>query len=244
MTTISWWRSWHGAPTDHKWAVVAARSGVKVGIVSAVAWALLDYASQQVDRGSVAKFDTEEYAAFSGFAETEVCAVIQAMTDKGIITNGRLANWEKRKPKREDDSYNRVTKYREMKRSVTQSNAIEVDETPQSKSKIKIKDTDKEEEENTTTPDTFDIFKEILESNGITPMTGADVTAIREMETMGAIAEDLRSGIAWRIEHNEGKPVRYIKQVVGPTKTAMQKRLQNNNGHKPEDDTPNYAERY
>ena len=79
MTGISWWRSWHGAPTDHKWAVIAARSGVKTGVVIAVAWAMLDYASQQTERGSVTGFDPEEFAIFSGFSEDEIKTVIQAM---------------------------------------------------------------------------------------------------------------------------------------------------------------------
>lgn len=94
MSSLSWWRSWHGAPTDHKWPVIAARSGVKVGIVSAIAWALFDYASQHAERGTVDGFDTEEYAVYSGFSEDEIKAVIKAMTDKGIITGGKLTNWE------------------------------------------------------------------------------------------------------------------------------------------------------
>ena len=123
MTSIQWWRSWHGAPTDHKWAVIAARAGVKVGIVSAVAWALMDHASQANLRGSVSDFDTEVYAVYSGFDEAEIIAVIKAMTDKGIISEGRLTNWRKRQPQREDSSTERVRQWREMKRNVTQSNA-------------------------------------------------------------------------------------------------------------------------
>lgn len=123
MTTLSWWRSWHGAPMDNKWPVIAARSGVKVGIVSAVAWALFDYASQHKDRGSVDGFDTEVYSVYSGFPEVEVVAVIQAMTDKGIIVDGKLVNWEKRQPKREDDSKDRVAKFRAKSKDVTQCNA-------------------------------------------------------------------------------------------------------------------------
>jgi DnaD/phage-associated family protein len=129
MTAFLWWRSWHGAPMDEKWPVIAARSGVKAGIVSAVAWALYDYASQHKNRGTIEGFDTEVYAVFSGFPETEIAAVIKAMTDKGIITNGRLTNWEKRQPKREDYSNERVRKWREVKRSVTQCNAAAADET-------------------------------------------------------------------------------------------------------------------
>jgi hypothetical protein len=129
MTSLSWWRSWHGAPMDNKWPVIAARSGVKVGIVSAVAWALFDYASQHKNRGSVDGFDTEVYSVYSGFSEVEVAAVIQAMTDKGIIIDGMLANWEKRQPKREDDSKERVAKFRAKKKDVTQCNAENVSVT-------------------------------------------------------------------------------------------------------------------
>lgn len=137
--TISWWRSWHNAPTDHKWAVIASRANVKTGIVSAIAWALFDYASQHVDRGSIKDFDVETYAVYSGFDDQEINAVIKAMCDKGIITNdSKLSNWDKRQPKREDYSTERVSRFRTMKRNETQCNAPDKD---------KDKDKDKEEEE-------------------------------------------------------------------------------------------------
>lgn len=127
---ISWWRSWHGAPMDQKWLAVAARSGVKTGIVIAIAWALLDYASQQKNRGSINGFDTETFAVFSGFDEADIIAVIKAMTDKKIIVDDTWSNWEKRQPKREDDSNNRVKKYREKQNgNVTHCNTNSVDVT-------------------------------------------------------------------------------------------------------------------
>ena len=98
-----WWRSWHGAPMDHKWSVISARTGVKPGIVSAIAWALFDYASQQDERGSVEGFDVETYSVYSGFSESEITSVIQSMTDKGIIVDGKLAKWDKRQPKSESE---------------------------------------------------------------------------------------------------------------------------------------------
>lgn len=101
--TEFWWRSWHGAPMDHKWSVIAARTGIKPGIVSAIAWALFDYASQQDERGTVDGFDVETYSVYSGFSESEISAVIQAMTDKEIIVDGRLAKWDKRQPKSESE---------------------------------------------------------------------------------------------------------------------------------------------
>lgn len=135
----SWFRSWHGAPTDNKWLVVARKADVAPGIVSAVAWALFDHASQASDRGSVADFDVETYATFSGFSEDNVTAVIAAMHAKGIIEpNNRLAAWDKRQPKREDDSTDRVRNWRERhaedvtpcnaeKRTVTQGNNTDTD---------------------------------------------------------------------------------------------------------------------
>jgi len=114
----SWFRSWHGAPTDNKWLVIAAKAKVKPGVVSAVAWALFDHASQADERGSVKEFDTETYAVFSGFGENEVQAVIAAMLSKGVIDeNGRLHAWDKRQPKREDDSAERVRRHRENKKA-------------------------------------------------------------------------------------------------------------------------------
>jgi hypothetical protein len=118
-----WWRSWHGAPIDHKWSAISARSGSKAGVVSAVAWALLDYASQHQDRGTVAGFDTETYSIYSGFDEAEVIAIIQAMTDKGMIVDGRWASWEKRQPKSERE-IQRATENREKKRAVTESSKM------------------------------------------------------------------------------------------------------------------------
>lgn len=123
----SWFRSWHGAPTDNKWLVIAKRAQVQPGIVSAIAWALLDYASQADERGSVKDFDVETYATFSGFEESAVNAVITAMQEKGVIgPDGRLTAWDRRQPKREDDSAERVKEYRKRKRNVSQGDGEDV----------------------------------------------------------------------------------------------------------------------
>ena len=113
---MDWFRSWHGAPMDSKWIVVARRAGVTPGEVSAVFWALLDYASQQADRGSVAGFDAEIYAAWAGWDESTVVSILSAMRAKGVITDDDLlAAWEKRQPNREDSSAERVRRHRERK---------------------------------------------------------------------------------------------------------------------------------
>lgn len=97
-----WFRSWHGAPTDTKWLAIAKRAGVAAGIVSAIAWALFDHASQQEDRGSIDGFDQEGYAAFSGFEEQQIGATIIALKEKGLIENNHLKSWSRRQPAKED----------------------------------------------------------------------------------------------------------------------------------------------
>lgn len=120
-----WWRSWHGAPTDPKWLAIARRAGVAPGIVSAVAWALFDYASQNVTRGNACNFDVEAYSAFSGFDLLDIQKVVNAMGDYGLIQDGHLTAWERRQPKREDNSTDRVRAYRERQ----SSNATKRNET-------------------------------------------------------------------------------------------------------------------
>jgi hypothetical protein len=81
-------------------------------------------------------------------------------------------------------------------------------------------------------PDPFSVFQIVLESNGIPPQTPADIKAIADMVSMGAVKEDLLNGISWKAQNNNGQPIRYVSQVVNPTRTAMQIRLQNGSGHK------------
>ena len=151
----SWFRSWHGAPTDNKWLLIAMKAKVNAGTVSAIAWALFDYASQADDRGSVQGFDVETYAAFSGFDIASILSVVDAMKAKNVIgPDGRLTAWDKRQPKREDDSSERVKRYRQQQKAnadtVTQCNATSRSATHGNNTDTDT-DTDTEAETETTT---------------------------------------------------------------------------------------------
>lgn len=114
----NWFRSWHGAPTDNKWLLIAKNSGVPAGVVSAIMWALLDHASQHEERGTVSDFDIETYSVFSGFDMKHIETVVTFLKQKSVIVNGKLAAWDKRQPKREDNnSSERVKAYRERKKN-------------------------------------------------------------------------------------------------------------------------------
>lgn len=183
---MDWFRSWHGAPTDHKWLVVARKAGTVPGIVSAVAWALFDYASQHNERGSIEGFDVETYAVFSGFDEATVQAIIDAMTDKAIIIDGRLAAWDKRQPKREDDSRERVRRYREKQRDSvdgnTTSRIVTQGNAPDRDSDTDTEKRERREAESTAAPDIDPDFGQAvtLMHKHVGTLTGFQLTEIQE----------------------------------------------------------------
>lgn len=149
-----WFRSWHGAPMDPKWLGVGRIAGVKRGIVAAVWHALEDYASQHAKRGTVAGFDVCTYAEYSEFDEADVVAVIGALTERKVIVDGRLANWDKRQPKREDDSATeRTARHRE--RRVTKRDAQHVTHSHASSAQSRV---ESETDRTTTTTSREDDF--------------------------------------------------------------------------------------
>jgi hypothetical protein len=103
--SIEWWRSWHGAPIDPKWLSVARRAQVAPVTVVAMVWTLFDHASQAKGRGDVSRYVTEPVCDFLGVTNDDAERVMKALRDIGVITqNGRLAAWEERQPKKEDET--------------------------------------------------------------------------------------------------------------------------------------------
>lgn len=125
-----WFRSYHGAPTDPKWIVIGRKAGVEPGKVAATWWALLDHASQQSPRGTVQGFDIEAMAEFWCWPENELRAIYEVFHSRRLIVDGKLRNWPKRQPKREDHSTDRVRRFRDtLKRDETKRNAVETRNT-------------------------------------------------------------------------------------------------------------------
>lgn len=158
---MEWFRVYHGICSDQKWPIVARKAKVSVGTVVSVWLALLEFASQAAERGSVAAFDPETVDALYGYDDGTTAAVFGALTEKGLICDGRICAWQKRQPKRErdDDSAARVRQHRELKRRETTDNAT-VDDgnasvTPCNASVTppeKIREEKKREEKNLNTP--------------------------------------------------------------------------------------------
>jgi hypothetical protein len=123
---MDWLRWYHGTIADPKWRVIARKSGRPITEVIAVWGAILENASQSPKRGHLSGWDSEDVAAALDTDAEHVDAILAAMRGK-VLNGDELAAWEKRNPKREDDSADRVRRYREarqeMKRSVTHGNA-------------------------------------------------------------------------------------------------------------------------
>ena len=112
-------------PTDPKWRVIARKSGQRVGDVIAVFNFLMVSASANADeRGRTQNVVCEDLAAALDLSESDVEAIITAMTGKVITEDGYLTGWEKRQPKREDSSAERAKAWRD-ERKRTQANAQE-----------------------------------------------------------------------------------------------------------------------
>lgn len=125
---MDWFRSYHGAPTDAKYLMLAKRAEVAPFEVAFVWWAFMDYASQNLPRGSIAGFDAEALSCFSGLEEEKIHLIKAVCREKGMIdAEGVLTAWQRRQPRREDDSSKRVKALRERQKvqddSVTQCNA-------------------------------------------------------------------------------------------------------------------------
>ena len=115
-------------PTDPKWRVVARKSGQRIGDVIAVFnFLLVSGSANASERGRTHGFDPEDVAAALDLETADVEAILAAMQGK-VLDGDRLTGWDKRQPKREDNSALRAKQWRD-ERKRTQANAEERPET-------------------------------------------------------------------------------------------------------------------
>lgn len=120
---VEWWRAWHGMATDPKWLLVSRSASVTSvtpvtpGHVLAVWVALCERASQSRPRGSIEGFDAEVLAAGLGWDVSLVQVVVDALREKRLIRNDRLAAWSARQPVKVDRTATaRKTRQRQRER--------------------------------------------------------------------------------------------------------------------------------
>lgn len=123
---IDWFRWHHGSVTDPKFGLIAKKAGARVGDVIAV-WALvLESASANDDRGTVGKIDAEAIEFLLGLDDGMAYKILDAMTQRGLLgTGGRVESWDKRQPKREDDTAaERKRRQREREHEIRMAGAV------------------------------------------------------------------------------------------------------------------------
>lgn len=125
---MDWFRWHHGTATDPKWRVIASDADTTIPNVLSV-WALmLEHASNASERGTLEGWNDRVAAAALGLPQELIASIREAM--QGLTLEDEvLPAWEKRQPKREDNSAERAKAWRERKR--TQANASERNVTPE-----------------------------------------------------------------------------------------------------------------
>lgn len=118
-----WLRLWHDMPNDPKWRTISRLSGRPVSEVLSVYLHYLVSASTNERRGCVS-VDPEDVASALDIALQSVTDIVTAFQGR-VLDEDRVSGWEKRQPMREDNSAERVKKWRE--RDVTQRNAQDKD---------------------------------------------------------------------------------------------------------------------
>ena len=148
--SIDWCRLWHDMPTDPKFRSVAKRSGRPTAEVLALFTAMLANASgNEDDRGRLRNWSHEDMGVALDIEPEHAEAIYNAMQGK-LLDGERLTGWERRQPKREDNSAERVRAHRERKREqrdapetprnagVTHGNAPDKEEDKEEEKKITI----------------------------------------------------------------------------------------------------------
>lgn len=99
-----WFRQYHGETCDPRWLGIASAAGrgVTPGHVLAVWCALKECASKSKPRGRVDAFDARTLAEFFMWPREQVDAIVSAISERGMVCDGVIAEWIERQPVKKD----------------------------------------------------------------------------------------------------------------------------------------------
>ncbi|UXC38266.1 hypothetical protein [Cupriavidus gilardii] len=179
---MDWFRWWHGSLTDPKFQWVAKKSGHGLATVIALWVAILEHAStvthgdagvtngdESPTRGSIAGLDCESLDVLFDLDDGSCASILASMEAKGLIADGRVANWERRQPRREDSSAERTREYRARKRAEKSGDAPTNIETSGDACVTHCDAPDKSREEEIRTTDTSVVHECESASTSSTP---------------------------------------------------------------------------
>lgn len=114
---MDWFRHYHGCAFDPKWRTVARRARASIERVNFVWDSLMEHASSNDDRGSVAGWSAELVADHLMCEADEIAAIRREFDEIGVIADGRLAAWGKRQPS-DSTAAERMRRLRERQKAV------------------------------------------------------------------------------------------------------------------------------
>ena len=229
MSSLPWFRFYSEAVGDMKFNKIARTCGISKAEAFG-AWAMiLCAASESPERGKLyvtlqERYTVDDVADLIGFQKRKAQKYILALVRMDMIGCKCgvffVVNWDKRQYT-SDNSTERVKKYRE-KQEMKRSGNVTVT-PPEVRGQNTDTDTDdrRQKEEDAA----FDLFQLTCEKNGILANTPGDEKTLLALVKGGAILDDLAAGIVWKVDNSSGKAL-HASQLLGPTQTAMSKRLQ------------------
>lgn len=119
----SWVRLWHDMPTDPKFRTIARAAKQPLPTVVAVfTFMLADASSNENERGRTTATDEDIASAFD-IDESDVAAIKKAMQGR-VLDGDMLAGWDKRQPKKEDNSAERAKAWRAQKQTEAEAERL------------------------------------------------------------------------------------------------------------------------
>lgn len=104
MISYNWFKVHHGITSDPKWRAIARKIHIPEGTIVSVWVALLEYGSQQEERGDVQGFSCADYDCCYGYEDGTCQTVYEALVQRGLIVDDFITNWERRQSQPETTS--------------------------------------------------------------------------------------------------------------------------------------------
>ena len=239
---LPWFRAYPEAAHDPKFDIVARQAGMDSLTVFGAWWKILCLAGSSPVRGSLyvtttKRFTIDDVTALLRVSNEHCNTLMNAFIDLEMIDideNGayHIKNWEKRQFE-SDSSTERVRQFRERQKKGSNT----PDETlhggysndgvtpPENREQTTDPEADTEKREEDP-PSAFDLTLHMVEDITGLPCGGPEsVKAVDEIAAMSATREDIQAGYDWLTSNQ--KTVKFYNQLIGPTRTANAKRLQN-----------------
>lgn len=106
LGSMQWFRWHHGSVSDPKFKLVARKVGCSTAEVIAVWACILEEASAAEERGLHGGLDFEAIDLDMGLPDGRSNDIYLRMQDRGLVDGEAVCGWDKRQPKREDETAN------------------------------------------------------------------------------------------------------------------------------------------